>query len=203
MTDQAELAAVLRCPRCRRAGLSLQRAGWICVGCNAGYPVLGDVPWLFAEPQSMLAQWRGRLQFLLLSIEREVRALRAELAGSLTGLTRQRLELLATAHEDHARRLSRLLAPLDLAATHAGYETHLALRTRLPSDQGLTNYYVNLHRDWAWGNDENEASLALIRSTAVFHAHWGSTLVLGAGSGRLAYRCAHAVRTTAHCCGRF
>jgi hypothetical protein len=187
VTDQADLAAVLRCPRCRRASLSLQRAGWICVGCNSGYPVLGDVPWLFAEPQSMLAQWRGRLQFLLLSIDREVRTLRAELTGSLTALTRQRLELLATAHEDHARRLTRLLAPLDLAATQTGYETHLALRTRLPSDQGLTNYYVNLHRDWAWGNAENDASVALIRSAAGEPAHWGSTLVLGAGSGRLAY----------------
>lgn len=187
MTDQADLAALLRCPRCRRASLSLQRAGWICAGCNAGYPVLGEVPWLFAEPQSMLAQWRGRLQFLLLSIEREVRTLRAELAGSLAALTRQRLEFLATAQEDHASRLSRLLFPLDLAATHAGYETHLALRTRLPSDQGLTNYYVNLHRDWAWGNAENGASIALIRSVAEDHAHWGNTLVLGAGSGRLAY----------------
>lgn len=135
----------------------------------------------------MLAQWRGRLQFLLLSIDREVRTLRAELAGSLGALARQRLELLATAHEDHARRLTRLLAPLDFAATHTGYETHLALRTRLPSDQGLTNYYVNLHRDWAWGAAENDASVALIRSVAGHHASWGTTLVLGAGSGRLAY----------------
>lgn len=187
MADQADLAAVLRCPRCGRASLSLHRAGWICNGCNAGYPVVGDVPWLFAEPQSMLAQWRGRLQFLLLSIEREVRTLRAELTGGLSALTRQRLELLATAHEDQARRLTRLLAPLDLAATHTGYETHLALRTRLPSDQGLTNYYVNLHRDWSWGNAENDTSAALIRSAAGHSTHWGSTLVLGAGSGRLAY----------------
>ena len=187
MTDQADLAAVLHCPRCRRAALSLQRAGWICVGCNAGYPVLGEIPWLFAEPQSMLAQWRGRLQFLLLSLDREVRTLRAELGGPLSELARQRLELLATAHEDHVQRLTRLLAPLDFAATHTGYETHLALRTRLPSDQGLTNYYVNLHRDWAWGNAENDASIALIRSVAAQHTQWGNTLVLGAGSGRLAY----------------
>lgn len=187
MTDQADLAAVLRCPRCMQGSLSLQRAGWICSGCNAGYPVLGDVPWLFAEPQSMLVQWRARLQFLLLSIEREARTLRSELAGGLGALARQRLELLATAHEDHARRLMRLLAPLDFAATHTGYETHLALRTRLPSDQGLTNYYVNLHRDWAWGAAENEASVALICSVAEHHASWGATVVLGAGSGRLAY----------------
>jgi hypothetical protein len=187
VADQADLAAVLHCPRCMRAGLALQRAGWMCGGCNAGYPVLGDIPWLFADPQSMRAQWRGRLQFLVLSIEREVRTLRTELAGELSVLARQRLELLAAAYEDHARRLAQMLTPLDFAATNTGYETHLALRTRLPSDQGLTNYYVNLHRDWAWGSAENDAALALIRSVAEHHANWGSTLVLGAGSGRLAY----------------
>ena len=188
MTDQADLAAVLRCPRCMRGDLSLQRAGWICADCSAGYPVLGEIPWLFAEPQSMLSQWRGRLQFLLQSLEREARTLRSELAGNARGaLTRARLEALATANEDHAKRLAQLLAPLGLGAVHTGYETHLGLRTRLPSDQGLTNYYVNLHRDWAWGSAENEASLELIRTTASNHEDWGRTLVLGAGSGRLAY----------------
>jgi len=168
--------------------LSLQRAGWICAQCSVGYPMVGEVPWLFAEPQSALAQWRARLQFLVLSLEREAHTLRSELtAGTLSELTRERLERLAAAHEDHARRLALLLAPLAHGAAATGYETHLALRTRLPSDQGLTNYYVNLHRDWVWGDAENEASLALVRSISPAHAHWGRTLVLGAGSGRLAY----------------
>lgn len=187
MAEQADLAAVLRCPRCERAPLALQRAGWICTGCNAGYPVVGDIPWLFAEPQSMLAQWRARLQFLLLSIQREVQTLRAELAGAVTALTRQRLELLVAAYEDHAQRLVRLLAPLNLGASHTGYETHLALRTRLPSEQGLTNYYVNMHRDWAWGTAENEAAVELVRAVTSGQPEWGRTLILGAGSGRLAY----------------
>lgn len=187
MAEEENLAAVLRCPRCERASLALQRAGWICTGCNAGYPVVGDVPWLFAEPQSMLAQWRARLQFLLLGIDREVRTLRVELSGSVSPLTQQRLQLLASAYEDHARRLTQLLAPLSLGATHTGYETHLALRTRLPSEQGLTNYYVNMHRDWSWGDTENEASFAIIRSTAGAQRDWGRTLILGAGAGRLAY----------------
>ena len=151
-------------------------------------PVLGEIPWLFAEPQSMLSQWRGRLQLLLQSLEREARTLRTELAANPLGpLTRARLEALATAHEEHAKHLSELLAPLGLAATATAYETHLALRTRLPTDQGLTNYYVNVHRDWAWGDAENEASLELIRNTAAGHKDWGRTLVLGAGAGRLAY----------------
>lgn len=188
VTDPADLAAVLRCPRCMRGSLSLQHAGWICADCSAGYPVVGEVPWLFAEPQSMLAQWRARLQFLVQSLEREAQTLRSELtAGALSELTQERLEQLAAANEDHARRLTQLLAPLGLGTPAMGYETHLALRTRLPSDQGLTNYYVNLHRDWAWGDAENEAALAIIRSTTRGDAHWGSTLVLGAGAGRLAY----------------
>ena len=188
VTVEEDLAVVLRCPRCTRGSLALQRVGWVCIECSAGFPIVGEVPWLFAEPQSMLAQWRHRLQFLLLSLEREARTLRIELAaGGLPDLTRGRLERVAAAHEDHARRLAQLLAPLGLDVVATRYETHLGLRTRLPSDQGLTNYYVNVHRDWAWGEAENEASLALIRSTASAHPYWGRTLVLGAGSGRLAY----------------
>jgi hypothetical protein len=187
VAEQADLAAVLRCPRCERAPLSLQPAGWICAGCNAGYPTVGEIPWFFAEPQSMLAQWRARLQFLLLSLDREVRALRAELGTGVSALARQRLELLVAAYEDHAQRLARLLTPLNLGATHAGYETHLALRTRLPSEQGLTNYYVNMHRDWVWGDAENASALEILRNITREQVDWGRTLVLGAGSGRLPY----------------
>jgi len=161
-------------------------------------PVLGDIPWLFADPQSMRAQWRGRLQFLVLSIEREVRTLRTELAGDLSVLARQRLELLAAAYEDHARRLTQMLTPLDFAATNTGYETHLALRTRLPTDQGLTNYYVNLHRDWAWGTAENDASLALIRSVAEHPRKLGQHTCAGSGVGSACVRYAYAVCATAY-----
>jgi SAM-dependent methyltransferase len=147
-----------------------------------------EIPWLFAEPQFTLADWRSRLQFLLAELEREARLNRADLGrASLSPLTCRRLELMASANEDHAARLRQLLAPIGVADVQAGYETHLALRTQLPVDQGLTNYYVNIHRDWCWGAEENEASVALIRSTVPAGHDWGRTLVLGAGAGRLAY----------------
>ena len=44
------------------------------------------------------------------------------------------------------------------------HDTYLALRTRLPADQALNTYYANVHRDWSWGQDENEASLKQIES---------------------------------------
>ena len=88
---------------------------------------------------------------------------------------------------DHARRLKNLLAPLDLTNLKASYDTLIALKTRLPADQGLTTYYDNIHRDWNWGDAENSASLELVQK-ALGHGGLGETaLVLGAGAGRLAY----------------
>jgi SAM-dependent methyltransferase len=62
----------------------------------------------------------------------------------------------------------------------------MGLRTRLPAGQDLTSYYVNLHRDWAWGAEENEASVALLLELAAGDEP-GRTLVLGTGASRLAY----------------
>lgn len=79
------------------------------------------------------------------------------------------------------------MQPLGLQTLSGTLETYLALRTRLPIDQGLTNYYANVHRDWCWGDDENEASIRQIRAVLHESADLGNVLVLGAGAGRLAY----------------
>jgi SAM-dependent methyltransferase len=67
------------------------------------------------------------------------------------------------------------------------YESYLALRTRMPADQGLNTYYANVHRDWCWGDEENKASLKQLQSVLHDHAELGDVLVIGAGAGRLAY----------------
>lgn len=188
------LAQLLRCPRCVDAALTFENGSWTCARCQTLFPSVDGLPWLFAEPQATLAEWRARLHRLLLELEHDAAQLRTELGRpKLRTLTRSRLKLLTHAHSDHARRLQALLAPLDLGGQQAQLETHLALRTRLPPSQDLTSYYVNLHRDWAWGSEENEASFKLIRELLNGQPA-GRTLVLGAGAGRLAYdvhmRCA-------------
>ena len=100
--------------------------------------------------------------------------------------TRARLESLERATRDHGTRLRALLAPLEIEQHAASYETYLALRTRLPADQGLTTYYANIHRDWCWGDAENDASFEML-AALLRDAPPGSVLVLGAGAGRLAY----------------
>ena len=149
--------------------------------------MIGEIPWLFPEPRQALAEWRGRLNLLNQFLGSEAVAMRAAAGDSGVGhATRRRLLHLAAAHEDQVRRLGGLLAPLDLGQSAIGEATHRGLGTRLPLEQGLTNYYVNLHRDWSWGAEENAAALAELMQLAGARG-LGLTLVQGAGAGRLAY----------------
>lgn len=189
MTDTLSLSSVLACPRCRRGPVTPSRAGWICDACSSGFPVIGDIPWLFPDPRQALADWRGRLGMLTGHLAAEAAAMHAAAASvGIAAATRRRLEHVAAAHEDQIVRLRALLAPLGLDESGAALATHQGLGTRLPLQQGLTNYYVNLHRDWSWGEEENARALEEIRAALSGSlAGLGRTLVHGAGAGRLAY----------------
>lgn len=177
---------LLACPRCDRA-LDAQDGVLRCAACKVDFPSVGGVPWLFADAGVALGQWRGRLHFSLQRIDRELEQVRAALGSrELRPAARERLALLAEAFEGHGKRLRELLAPLEVGDYAANYGTHLAMRTRLPPDQGLTTYYANVHRDWAWGDAENEASFAIL-DAALGDSAPKRVLVLGSGAGRLAY----------------
>ena len=183
-----DLTDLLACPRCDKTPLALADGMYACDACKIDFPSVDGIPWLFAEPQAALAEWRGRLQFALQKLSQEAAGLDAELKNKdLRPLTRRRLERHKKSLEDHRRRLGKLLQPLDVQSLTGNYESYLALRTRLPADQGLNTYYANVHRDWAWGQAENEASLRQIRAVLHDNAELGNVLVLGAGAGRLAY----------------
>jgi uncharacterized protein YbaR (Trm112 family) len=183
-----EVSALLACPRCDKTPLDQKDKQLHCKACNVDFPALDGIPWMFAEPQATLGEWRGRLQLALQQLGHEVAGLEKELKNKdLHALTRRRLERYKKAVEYHHRALGKLLRPLDMQSLHGNYATYLALRTRLPVDQGLNTYYANIHRDWAWGDEENGASLKQIRSVLHDHAELGNVLVLGAGAGRLAY----------------
>ncbi len=182
------LAAHLACPRCEQSLRQYPDRSWGCGACGLNFPSLLDVPCLFAEPSATLAEWRGRLQFSLEKLAHEAAGLQAELQNPrLRPLTRDRLTLLNRASLDQLKRLRELLSPLAVHQAQAALATHLALQTRLPGDQGLTTYYPNIHRDWAWGDAENEATLRLVGGALPGREVVDSLLVLGSGAGRLAY----------------
>lgn len=179
---------VLRCPQCLGdAPLDVAGAGWRCAPCATDYPRLGGLPWLLPAPQARIVEWRQRYRLL----ERELESAQQLIAERLqdVGLPaagRERLERLRAGQAAQVAELRALLAPLDPAGSIARLETLLALRTRTPLSQDLGSYYVNVHRDWCWGDAENEASLRLVRDLMAGLAP-GRMLVPGAGAGRLAY----------------
>jgi SAM-dependent methyltransferase len=141
---------------------------------------------LFAEPSAALAEWRNRLGRTLRQVEADAaKSASAVKRPGLNALTRQRLERLATAQTHHVAELVELMAPLEIERT-APLATQLALRTRINPAQGLTTYYSNLHRDWCWGDAENDASFELV-AAALPPLSGKRLLILGSGGGRLAY----------------
>jgi SAM-dependent methyltransferase len=193
VNDPTVLSDLLRCPTCASGALVRNDVDWQCRRCAARYPELDSIPWLFAAPGEALAAWRQRLQALLADLGREAERLRAALErAGLDVRARNRLKLQSTALEDHARRLAALLTPLGTVGTFPA-ELHRALGTPIPGAQGLASYYVNLHRDWAWGEAENEAALAAVTDVLDGYAP-RRVLVLGAGGGRLVYDLARRMR---------
>ena len=182
------LTDVLACPRCDKTPLKEADGKYGCKACKIDFPSIDGIPWMFAEPQATLGEWRGRLQFALQQLSQESARLESELDDkNLRPLTRRRVERYRKATDSHRRSLQKLLQPVDVQSLHGNYESYLALRTRLPADQGLNTYYANVHRDWCWGDEENEASMKQLRSVLHESADLGNVLVLGAGACRLAY----------------
>ncbi len=185
MTDVTELLA---CPRCDNTPLDPSDGALHCKACKVDFPMLEGMPWMFAEPQAALGEWRGRLQFSLQQLSHEIAGLEKELqAEDLSALAKRRVERYKKAVESHRRSLQKLLQPIEMQSLQGNYESYLALRTRMPTDQGLNTYYPNIHRDWSWGEEENKASLKQVRAVLHDHAELGNVLVLGSGAGRLAY----------------
>lgn len=183
-----DLNSLLACPRCDKTPLESSPQQLHCAACKVDFPIIDGMPWLFAEPMAAMGEWRGRLRFSLQQLGTEIESLQAELADkNLSASARNRVAHYEGALQQHLGKLELMFECFDVQTLSAKIESYLALRTRLPTDQGLNTYYANVHRDWAWGEAENSASLGEIEKVVGAREALGNTLVLGAGAGRLAY----------------
>ena len=190
-------ADLLACPRCDKTPLDERKGAFECSACKVVYPTINGIPCLFAEPEASLSEWRSRLHSARQAIGHELAGLDRELGdATLRDSTRARVARYRERLERHRAALDTLLAPLDIGNLAASHETYLALRTRLPADQGLNTYQANLHRDWCWGDTENEAALGELRAVLGDATELGNVLVPGAGAGRLAYDVSRAFACT-------
>ena len=173
------LTSILACPRC---GISLDK--FHCKACQLEFPIIEDIPWLFADPDAARTDWRNRWNLALADLNSRLSQAKIALAGC-SSTAKPRLNTLVTGYEKQIHATRELLAGLALGPA-ADLTTYLALKTRLPPQAELFSYDANVFRDWCWGDTENLLSLEAIIDI-LDGVKPRRILTLGSGAGRLSY----------------
>lgn len=148
---------------------------------------LDGIPCYFPELGQLRARWSQDAGRLLSHLEANAHELARQSARpGMPATTRERLEAFRRGSLEHRESLQRVLAALEpeKLPMHASLDHFSGPNDKEPS---LAEHAVNLHRDWAWGEAENRATLEAITSLLPPSAAVGRLLVPGAGACRLAY----------------
>ena len=191
----SKLLPLLSCPACSQAApVPVQKRDNLrCTHCQTEFPVFSSgslsVPWLLPYPENALLDWNARFNsFLQSNLSEQFRLNTALETGRKGVLARKRLTSLYQAKEGQRAQILSLLEPLGFDLLENS-EVACALYGALPKIQGLSSYYSNIFRDWAWENGENEELLGSIERALEYgdRDHLGRVLTLGAGACRLPY----------------
>ena len=194
--DARELLALAICPACRHEERlePVSRNVLHCPHCDARFPLIHcgnvDIPWLFADPYSTCVEWKARYNgFLHRNAAEQQRLKRALSNHEISRTAKRRITRLLRARTQHREQVTRLVAPLELESIEWPPDMADVLQSKLPKNQGLSSYYDNVFRDWAWDNGENEAVFDVVADAlqAARRDHVGATLTLGAGACRLPF----------------
>lgn len=172
------LNSLLRCPECQGA-LALELT-IDCTVCGSTFPRLGRIPVLISDAPTKIVTWQRQLAAFCAETEAAERHLWAELARPhLAPATRLRLRSVAEAMPHQRELVLSLLAEVGLEpATGDANES-----------TSLLDYFTLIHRDFSWAPEVDEVTPALESLLNVCPPSFrlGRTLVLGAGTGRLAW----------------
>ncbi|RLA36853.1 MAG: hypothetical protein DRR15_03655, partial [Gammaproteobacteria bacterium] len=85
MPVENNLSELLACPRCDKTPLTVKDGNYRCEACKIDFPSLDEIPWLFAEPDASLGEWRNRLHFALQQLSNDSQRIKAELIADDLG----------------------------------------------------------------------------------------------------------------------
>ena len=197
--DNATLSALLPsllCPSCNDSSdsLNISNQSLECPNCGAAFPLYRcgatAIPWLFADPNLTLLEWKARLNgFLYLNSLDQQRLKEAVKDKRLSKAKKKRLDRLLQAKHEQRKQVLKIIAPLNLEEQEFNPHTDPSqvLASKVAKEQGLLSYYDNIFRDWAWNNGENEQLLKCVTSVLEQTDVHGKVLTIGAGAGRLSY----------------
>lgn len=172
----------LLCPECWAAPLEAAGDLLSCDRCHRLYPALGGIPLLMSKAELRLEQWSASLHAFLSETEVAERQLLAQsVQHGLNARTRARLTATAQGLRNHASRVQELFERAGLTAAKES--------TPDPPTESILAYYTLVHRDWGWAPEVDEVTPAIDALVAVLPSSFvlGRTLVLGAGTARLAW----------------
>lgn len=180
------LEKVLACPKCE-GGVSFGNNQFQCKKCRVSFRNIAGIPWFFEHADKLFWDWKYQVEAFLKSLDQEIRELEEESqTAGLLALTQKRLERSLLARCQVKALYRNLFAPfLTLSVNPLPWQS--VPQTKIPLKTSVGSYTPNLFRDWAWGEEENKLSLELIRKVVGNALTGKKVLVLGAGSGRLAY----------------
>lgn len=147
--------------------------------------MLGGVPCLVEDPALYRRVWKGRFDDYLALTEARAEALLSEAsAPGLLTRTRERIERVRHALELDRKTIATLFDDFHEERDAAVPALFPSADTRA-TDPPLLRYSEHLFRDWAWGDADSEAALALVRRLS--NGRLGRVAVYGVGTGRLAF----------------
>lgn len=168
------------CPRCATPLTETS-----CSACGAVHPRLGRVPVVLHDAAAAHARFAARVrEFQLDAEQRREQIARALADAELLDATRTRLHAFTRALDVTTATITELVTAAGVLAPAPADREHP------PSPAGhapLLDYYEYVFRDWAWGDDENDAHAALVLQGLDGGPPPRRVLVLGAGAGRLAF----------------
>ena len=194
--DLHALCELLLCPKCRdeSSTITFNEQYLTCSSCSQNYPLFINkrfvLPWVFEEPEQTLFDWKARLNGFEHSNKIEQQHLKhASKDKRLSKAQLNRVKKLLDAKKEQVKQIHSIISPLALQeqTTDANKDADIPFHAKIPKNQGLTSYYDNIFRDWAWDNGENEQLLAALESVLLENSNFGTLLTLGAGAGRLSY----------------
>ena len=186
----------VKCPACGASKFNTNpdQSSLTCLSCELSFPVIQNgrdrIPWLFEQSNLMLAEWKARLNGFLHINKTEQHRLKEALKDKRVSKTGQkRFNKILQAKRDQASQALSIIEPLHLDSTEQGFQNTAldVLQSKVPKVQGLSNYYDNIFRDWAWDNGENEEMFKAIKSVLDENDSLGKIITLGSGAGRLSY----------------
>lgn len=182
MTAQGSLPLI--CPVCRA---ELSGTGpLVCASCLRSYPFVFGIPLLLPDAEKVRSDWAERLGTFAVESEASTKELLKE-AVEEGLLDRSRRRLIDTARAIEARKAQ----VLGLFG-RAGILPSSSVRRR-ENGESVLSYIALIHRDFSWAPEVEEARASLHALLSVLPPGFslGRTLVLGAGTGRLAWDLGH------------